>query len=257
MIVSRQNQKIKDIRRVKRCKGDRALLEGPHLIHEAVECDLVLEYVLVTPDFRRTAKGALLVDSLGSVDVFDVEASLLDAIADADSPQGIVAVVSLSRGGVESIPNQNVGLFLYVDGLQDPGNLGALVRSAEAFSVRGVALSRSSVHPNHPRALRASAGSLLRVHLAVDVEPQELARHLESLDPFWAALTPRGGDSLVSLEEIRSVILAVGAEGRGLSEWVESRADLRLTIPIESQVESLNATVAASIALYELSRAFS
>jgi TrmH family RNA methyltransferase len=254
MIVSRQNQKIKDIRRLKRCKGDRSLLEGDHLIVEAIGSGLALEYVLITPEFSQSLQGSALAQSISGVDIFEVDAKILESIADADSPRGVLAVASLPRLGVEAVPNRNEGLFLFVDGIQNPGNLGALARSAEAFSARAIVLSRSCVHPNHPRALRASAGSLLRIPVAMDVEPDDLSMRLDRLETHWLALVPEGGISIDAVREAPSYVLAVGAEGQGLSEKVERSAHQRVTIPIEPSVDSLNATVATSIALYELRR---
>ena len=256
MIVSRQNQKIKDIRRLKRCKGARSLLEGHHLIAEAISSGLALDYVLITPEFSHSLEGSALAQSASGVEIFEVDSKVLDSIADTDSPRGVLAVAALPRHGVEAVPHRNEGLFLYVDGIQNPGNLGALARSAEAFSVQAIVLSPSCVYPNHPRALRASAGSLLRVPVAIDVEPDDLAMRLDRLGANWLALAPEGGIVIDAVERARSYVLAVGAEGRGLSEKVERHAHQRVTIPIESPVESLNATVATSIALYELRKRF-
>src|SRR6185436_7511811 len=125
---------------------------------------------------------------------------------------------------------------------------------AEAAGAAGLALAPGSAHPNHPRALRASAGSLLRLPLAVDVDPGGLGRRLAPLQPRWAALTTRGGESFWTARFPETLILALGAEGSGLSPTVLAQADLRLTIPIEPPVESLNATVAAALVLFEVRR---
>ena len=109
-------------------------------------------------------------------------------------------------------------------------------------------------HPNHPRALRASAGSLLRLPVAVDADPNALEAHLISTHPRWTALVPREGQDLYRAPLAGTLILAVGAEGPGLSPSLLNRAGLRLTIPMEPAVESLNATVAAALVLFEIRR---
>ncbi|HEV7519289.1 MAG TPA: TrmH family RNA methyltransferase, partial [Thermoanaerobaculia bacterium] len=112
-------------------------------------------------------------------------------------------------------------------------------------------------HPNHPRALRGSAGSLLRLPVAVGVTPEALARHLASLAPDaprWAALVPRGGTDLYAAPLAGTLVLALGAEGPGLSAAASALADLALTIPVEPPVESLNAVVAAALVLFEMRR---
>ncbi|MFP3939450.1 MAG: TrmH family RNA methyltransferase [Thermoanaerobaculia bacterium] len=260
MITSRQNRRLKDIRRLRRSKGDRALLEGPHLVAEALASDLVLEEVLTAPGFfEREGAGRELRDILAALPEPPVEVApeLLAELADADSPKGLLAVARLPRGGVESLPRPNARAggetYLYLDGLQDPGNLGAVARSAEAAGAAGLALSPGCVHPNHPRALRGSAGSLLRLPAAVGVEPDGLDDHLAGR-ARWLALVPRGGEVLWRAELSAPLVLAVGAEGPGLSDALLHRCHLRATIPLAPGVESLNAAVAAALVLFEVRR---
>lgn len=253
MISSRQNQRLKDIRRLRRSKGDHAVLEGPHLVAEAVTAGLFLETVLITPLYLASAEGAALVRRLAAAPL-EVAPELLEDVTDSDSPQGILAVAHLPRPGVAALPVRPGAPYLYLEGLQDPGNVGALARVAEAAGAVGIALSPGTAHPNHPRALRASAGSLLRLPVAVSVEPSALDSHLEAARPQWAALVPRDGTDLWRASLDGTLILAVGAEGPGLSVDLTARADLRLTISMEAPVESLNATVAAALVLFEVRR---
>jgi len=253
MISSRQNQKVKDIRRLRRSKGDRALLEGPHLVAEALAAGLLLEDVLATPAFLGSPEGRRLASFL-PVPPLEVSPELLEDLTDADSPRGLLAVALLPRSGVASLPVVPGRPYLYLDGLQDPGNLGALARVAEAAGAAGLALSPGCAHPNHPRALRASAGSLLRLPVAMAAEPDVLDAHLASVHPRWTALVPRDGENLYHAPLAGTLILAVGAEGPGLSPALLARASVRLTIPMAAAVESLNATVAAALVLFEVRR---
>jgi TrmH family RNA methyltransferase len=265
MILSRHNKTVKDIRRLRRSKGDLALLEGPHLVEEALAAGLELEIVLATPPFLATGEGAALARRL-PVSPLEIAPELLAELADADSPKGLLAVARLPRSGVSALPVRAGALYLYIDGLQDPGNLGALARVAEAAGVAGLALAPGTVHPNHPRALRGSAGSLLRLPVASGVAPEALVDHLSALGPLaplaplapniphWAALVPRGGTDLYSTPLAGTLVLALGAEGPGLSPAVLALADLRLTIPLAPPVESLNAVVAAALVLFEVRR---
>jgi TrmH family RNA methyltransferase len=141
-----------------------------------------------------------------------------------------------------------------LDRIQDPGNLGALVRSAEATSVAGIGLAPGCAHPNNPKALRASAGSLLRVPVAVSVGLEAVLAHLSNLSPTVVALDPSGGEDLYDSDLEGCMILALGTEGSGLPPELRSRADLRITIPVAEPVQSLNVTVAASVALHEIAR---
>jgi TrmH family RNA methyltransferase len=253
MITSRQNQRLKDIRRLRRSKGDRALLEGPHLVQEALAAGIVLEEILATTAFLETSEGGRLARSF-PMPPLEVSPGVLEDLTDADSPRGLLAVARLPRSGIEALPVRSGRPYLYLDGLQDPGNLGALARVAEAAGAAGLALSLGCAHPNHPRALRASAGSLLRLPVAIAVEPEALEARLSPVHPRWAALVPRDGENLYQAPLDGTLILAVGAEGPGLSPSLLSRAGLRLTIPMDSAVESLNATVAAALVLFEAHR---
>ncbi len=236
-----------------RRKGDLAVLEGPHLVAEAISAGHELESVLATPEFLATAAARRILSRL-PVRPEEVAPHLLDSLTDADSPRGILAVCRLTRQGVEALPARPQGVYLYADGIQEPGNLGALARSAEALGATGLALAPESAHPNHPRALRASAGSLLRLPTAVGADPTALDARLGSLSPRWIALAPRGGGEPSDEDLAGTLILAVGAEGKGLSRQLTQLASIIWTLEVEEPVESLNVTVAAALALAEIRR---
>ena len=227
-----------------------------HLVEEALAAGLALDEVLATPDFLASPEGRRIARALPTAPL-EVAPDLFEDLTDADSPRGVLAVAHLPRSGVEALPVHGGKPYLYLDGLQDPGNLGALARVAEAAGAAGLALSPGCAHPNHPRALRASAGSLLRLPVAGGVAPLELAGHLARVHPRWVALVPRGGDGLWEAPLEGTLVLAVGAEGPGLSPGLLHFLDgtaLRITIPLEPPVESLNATVAAALVLFEARR---
>lgn len=220
-------------------------------MREALQAGLVPVSILATHEFIGSEEGKdLLSDSRSSIT--EVAPDLIEYLSDADSPRGVLGVFSLPRGNLASVPIVDDGLYLFVDRLQDPGNLGALVRVAEAFAVTAVILAPGSVHPNHPRSLRASAGSLLRMPVFTGAEAAALSTHLAGVNPVWLALAPRDGVAPGDLEVDGGIVLAVGAEGPGLSADVLKLARTRVTIPLAGQVESLNSTVAAAIALHAI-----
>ena len=252
MITSRTNSRLKDIRRARRCKDEKAVLEGPHLVLEALNAGLTLDTVLATESFLAKEPGRDLLARLPRQPLL-VEPRLLNDLTDSDSPRGILALVDLPRGGVSDLPVAPEGVYLYLDGVQDPGNLGALARVAEASGVTALCAGPGTAHPNHPRALRASAGSLLRLPIASQVQASELDHHLRQVSPTWLALRTRGGQDLYQPLPTGCLIVAIGAE-KGLSEELVERADLGLTIDLAAPVESLNTTVAAALVLFELKR---
>jgi TrmH family RNA methyltransferase len=253
MIVSRQNARLKTIRRLRKSKGDEALLEGPHLVAEALASGIALDSLFLTPELAARAEGKGLAER-ASCEVELVEPELLAGLMDADTPQGALATAQLPRGGVTALSHRRDGVYLYLDGVQDPGNLGAIARVAEAAGAAGLACGAGTAHPNHPRALRASAGSLLRLPVAVGATPETLRDHLAPLRPTWIALVAHGGQDLYDEPLDGALLLALGAEGTGLSPAAEALADLRLRIPTQSPVESLNVATAAAVVLFELRR---
>ncbi len=252
MISSRSNPTIRRLRRLYHERGDETVLEGPDLIVEAAAAGIVLETVLVTPRFLAGAEARRLQDLLARPPQ-TVSAALMNELTDADSPRGVVAVARLPRTGVGELTPAD-GVYLFLDGIQQPANLGALARVAEAAGARALALAPGSVHPNHPRALRASAGSLLRLPVAVGVEPAALAGRLAAHGHHWIALEPSGGVDLWQTELPHNVVLALGAEGPGLTPAAAGLAELRLRVDMAAPVESLNVAVAAALVLFELRR---
>lgn len=271
MIRSRTNPQVKTIRRLRGAHGRRSadllLLEGPHLATAAVEAGLTLRHLLVTPGFQ--ARRAELVDRVeheSGIRAASIAPERLREHADADAPQGIAAIAEPPRTW-KAAENTGLilgpGLHLYADGIQDPGNLGAMARSAEAAGALSLLLSAGTARPSHPRALRGSAGSLVRIPLWTGVDADQFGSQARCL-----ALTPRPPDQdsppvfrlfandhlPPDLSPTSPTILAVGSESRGLSRPLLTRADLLLTIRTTPAVESLNATVAASLALFELRR---
>lgn len=254
MIVSRDNRYLKDLRRLRGRREDgRALLEGPHLVLEACRAGLEVEYALATPEFLDSAAAKPVLDALARPPRA-ADARLLDEAADADSPRGLVAVTLHPPSRLEDLPDPLDAPLVYADAVQDPGNLGALARAAEAAGGRGMALAPGCAHPRHPRALRGSAGSLLRLPAVRAVEIDALRRRYPGPETRVVVLSPRDGVDLWRADLAGGLILVVGAEGAGVSAAALAAADLKLTVPLAGPVESLNTAVAAAVALFEIAR---
>jgi len=221
-------------------------------VSEALASGVRLEALFVTPQFLASGAGRELARA-ATCPLEEVDAEALASVTDADSPQGALALAEIPRQGVEALPRR-AGTYLFLDGVQDPGNLGALARVAEAAGAVGLACSVGSAHPNHPRALRASAGSLLRLPVAHAVDAAAVDAHLRTLTPTWVALVPHGGRVLYEDPLAGTLVLALGAEGPGLSSAVRELAAREVRIPLVNPVESLNVATAAAVVLFELRR---
>lgn len=242
-LTSRDNPKVK---RWIRLAGDaryrraekRALIEGPHLLAAARQHGLEPVAVLLTEEGAANPE----ISSLAGPKPVMVAKGVFRAIVDADSPQGIAAEIAIPDGRNKS------GGTVFLESIQDPGNVGAIVRSAAAFGAGRVVLDRACADPWSPKALRAGMGG--HFGLAI-LEAQDLATELEAFKGTVACTVPRGGVALADAPLDRSVAWVFGGEGRGLSDETIRRAKLRVTIPMAAGTESLNVAAAAAICLYQ------
>ncbi len=222
-----------------------ALAEGPRLLRELLDSGLRLRQVLSTDEEAADPETAPLLDRARSagVPIETVSEGLLVELADTVRPQGVLTVFEVPRYDWSDLPD---GDLLVFDGVQDPGNLGTLLRTAEALGVGGAVALEGTVDPWNPKAVRASAGSVFRMPVVRAGRP-EAVRELGSEDrPLWAADAggeplPRGGP----LPE--RVALVLGNEGAGVSRELLEAAERRVAIPLADEVESLNVAVAAAL----------
>jgi len=252
MISSPRNETLKTIRHLRRTRGDHALLEGPHLVREALAEGIPFEIVLVTPRFADSAVGRELEHRLSAPPELVLD-ELLERLTDSDAPRGVLAVARLERPRLADRALGRHEAWLYLDCIQDPGNLGAIARVAEGLGATGLLLSLGCADPNHPRALRGSAGSLLRLPAIRGVAPAEAASW--STGAPWVGLEAHAGaESLRTLHVEPPFVLALGAEGPGLSPPTRERLDRTVTVPLRGRLESLNVAVAAALVLERLLR---
>lgn len=255
IVQSSQNARLKQLRRAlampARAGSDDLIgIEGPNLLAEALRAGLSIVSVFAAQCSER------LLDSLAlpqQTEVLLVPRGLLDQALTTESPQPIAALVAPPAWSWPSLLDSPSRLLLLLAGLQDPGNLGAVLRSAEAFGISGVVCLPGTVSPWNPKALRASAGSAFRVPLLA-ASADDCFPRLRSASLRIFATTARNGRSASLADLAGPAALLIGNEGNGLPPEIAAHADAALTIPCPGPVESLNAAVAASILLYEASR---
>ena len=253
IIRSRQNARLKDLRQrlLHPAIGADGLIaiEGDHLLHEAERSGLRFDTVFLRED--RVAERDHAFPS--HVKVLTVAADAFDHACATDSPQGIAALVKAPEWTLESLLAVSEPRIVILAGLQDPGNVGTIIRSAEAFAASGVVLTPGSVSPWNQKALRASAGSSFRLPV-VSVADVSLLQGLAGKHiPTYACVADAGAS--ISNSDLRGPIaFVIGNEGAGISDEILSFCDASLHVPCPGHVESLNAAIAASIVLYEASR---
>jgi len=220
------------------------------LLAEAVRSGIEIATV-----FFRSGDEAILdrIDLDHAVEIIELPAEVFASAVTTESPQGVAALVVPKAFSLDDILREDDPLIVIAAGLQDPGNLGTLIRSAEAFGAAGVVALPGTVSPWNAKALRASSGSAFRLPIIGASEDEVFSRLRSSGITLLAAVADRGlAASEVDLT--KSAALLIGNEGRGLSEDLLNRAEGRVTIPRSGPVESLNAAIAGSILLYEASR---
>lgn len=255
LVTSRANPRVKQLRAAfaghARLSGGLVAIEGEHLLVEAMRAGLVLKTIFLSERCTPPAGLPRAVELLHLPD--DVFASAVDT----QSPQGLAALLVPPTCTLEdALPtNSHIApLVLIAAALQDPGNLGTLIRSAEAFGATAVLTTPGTVSQWNQKALRASAGSVFRVPV-VAVAPADLAAlKSRGLHLFAAVAGDLHTHSVADANLTQPCALIIGNEGAGLSADLLALADARITIPTPGPVESLNAAIAGSLLLYEASR---
>ena len=252
-VNSRQNTCVKDLRRgfaeAAPNKRGEVAIEGMHLVEEAIRSGLRLGTVFFSESAHERAHK--LLPQLSS----HTEALLLpdDVFASAvasECPQGIAALVRPRVFVLDDVFVPSPALLMVAIGLQDPGNLGTIARSAEAFGLTGLLLGERTVSSWNWKALRASAGSLFRLPM-LKVEVAKALTELKSRGVLVLATSSHKGISIADADLRGPVAFLVGNEGAGIAKDLLAQADEVVAIPQSARVESLNAGIAASIMLYE------
>lgn len=225
--------------RLRRAEG-RALIEGPHLLDAFLSQRLTPSAILATEAAMTDGEIASLIAASGMTPVMLSETAF-KAISDTETPQGVAAEIP--------IPSlRREGAWVFLEGVQDAGNVGAIVRSAAAFGAGAVILDRACADPWSPKVLRAGMGGhfLLQV-LQVD----ELRSALESFPGRLVCTVARGGEPLRKADLSGKIGWIFGSEARGISSEVHSLAATKITIALTRGTESLNVAAAAAVCLYE------
>jgi RNA methyltransferase, TrmH family len=247
-IESRQNSRIKELRAglARGVKAPHVAVEGLHLTEEAVKSGLRLRTVFV----RDGSESLLEHLAVGDAEVLIVTEEAFQSAMLTEHPQGIAALVEAPQFTIEAMLN-GIPLVVIAAALQDPGNLGTLVRSAEAFGATGMILLPGTVSLWNAKTLRASSGSAFRLPV-VTLNAEDAFATLRAHGVRILAAVARDGDSEADLRKPSALL--VGNEGSGLPEGWIAQADARVTIPLPGAVESLNAAIAGSVLLYEAMR---
>lgn len=256
-ITSRQNPLIKRAQRIR--AGDEPghmFVEGLRLVEEAVTSGVAVEALVYTTECAKSERGRELLAKVARTHYRGalVPATVMKTICDVDTPQGMVALATHPQFEIADLWDGPASLVLALDALQDPGNVGTIVRAAEAAGASGVATAPGTAEPYGPKALRASMGSAFRLPIVRRAKLEKLAEAARSKGVRIVATAAEGGVPYAEVDWREPAVVLIGNEGAGLSPAALALATESVSIPLAPPVESLNAALAAGVILFEAAR---
>jgi TrmH family RNA methyltransferase len=256
-ISSRQNATVKRFRQLAAGDptGESMLLDGEHLVSEALASGLRFE---VAAFVERLANGPMagMVNALegSGARVVTVTDHVLHAISPVRQPSGVVAVAKRPSATLDQVLHTRHSLVLILGDVQDPGNVGAIIRAAEGCGATGIVVTTGAADPFSWKALRGGMGSTFRLPIASGQSLEAAANQARAAGLRLIATTARTGTPLPACDLRPGCAILLGGEGSGLPAAIVDTADERVTIPMQAPVESLNVAIAAALMLYEAAR---
>lgn len=255
-ITSSKNKLIKEIKSLYRKKGRQKqksfLIEGIKIIEEAIENEYPIKHIIYTDYLMESEEGRKFFSKIeGFESLIYVPENIFKEISDTENPQGIIGVSNIVSRNIEEIYMNTKKSLLFLDGIQDPGNMGTIIRTADAFSMDGIIIREGSVDPYNPKVIRSTMGSIFRMPLYYSKGIDELEK-LKSKGVNIYSTALGGSIPIYSVDFKEDFVLIIGNESKGASEEVFSLSDKLIKIPMTGKAESLNAAVAASIIMYEV-----
>lgn len=262
-ITSRANKYYKHIKslgtRSYREKNKQFIIEGIRLLEDAIQSGAELQALVFSSSFMQNNENKSLLDFIDSnvgkdVKRYQMDDKMFKEISHTETPQGILAVVTMKRLTLEDVKAKNTPFYIFCDAVQDPGNMGTIIRTADAAGVDAVILSKGCVDIYNPKTVRSTMGSLFHVP-AVKIENSTDTLHMlkkKGLSVVSGHLSAAKQHFEVNMK--KGVVLVVGNEANGVSDEVLKMSDEKVVIPIMGQAESLNAGIASGILMYEVVR---
>jgi len=256
-IMSPQNTRVKEWASLQekkhRDKAGKYIVEGIHLVQEALQAEADVECLAYDLDKGMPAELKGLLQAVQGMEVIGVSAAVISKCSSTNTPQPVFAIVRKERQGAEAILAKADSLVVVLDGVQDPGNVGTIIRSVDAAGADGVILGHGCADLYNPKTIRSTMGSMF--HLPVvegnlgDILPQAADR-----GALLVSTSLTGEESCYQHDFHGTQWLLIGSEGKGISPETAQLVDKSIIIPMKGRAESLNAAMAATILLFEATR---
>jgi RNA methyltransferase, TrmH family len=234
------------------------IAEGPHLVEAALAAASPVREIFFTPEYGQSEEGRKLLLRLSESescpkDFIEVPDNVFLKISDAETPQGILAVAPSGLISLNELRSGRTPLLAVCDGISDPGNLGTIIRIADAAGADAVIILQGCCDPYSPKAVRATAGSVFNIPM-VKAQEEEFVESMSSVGIRLVAADVRAGNSLYEADLTVPCAFVFGNESRGVSSFLLNNSDEHIRIPMAGLAESLNAAVAAAVCLFEAVR---
>ncbi len=225
------------------------------MVKEALRDNAGVKMVVAAPALvQHHGKGVLKLAESKGIDILWVSERLMDALSESKTPQPVMAAVQMKQHTEETLLGNTAALIVVAHQLQDPGNLGTIIRTAEAVGASGVAITSNTVDPFNAKTVRASMGSILRLPVALIGDVSSFIRKCKNAGFQSLAAAVTGEKTHFDIDLTKPTIVIVGQEGSGLPQEVLAEIDLSIRIPMAESIDSLNVATAAAVILYEALR---
>ncbi|MEW9122047.1 MAG: RNA methyltransferase [Thermotaleaceae bacterium] len=259
-ITSLENSLIKHVKQLAKRKyrerHNQYIIEGVRIVSDALENGQSMESILFCEELFQTAGGEALFQQLHKhgFKIYHITNRLYGEISETESPQGIMAILSKAQDDLAVLPLKDNGFYVLIDRVQDPGNMGTIIRTADAAGADAIFVSKGTVDLYNPKTIRATMGSIFHVPILQIEDTQEILAFFRDRDIQIITTSLEGTHYHYEVDYKQSFVAIVGNEANGVSSlWLE-QADLLVKIPLLGKAESLNASIAAAIVFYEAVR---
>lgn len=256
VITSKDNEMVKNIKRLKekkyRQQEQAFIVEGIKLVQEAIQEQMVIKKVVICEDC--TTDGSIdqsLLYEIAKQDCMYVSKNVFESLTDVVNPQGILAVIE--KKNEESSIDYGEDMLIVLDGIQDPGNLGTILRTMDSAGLKQIILSETTADPYNPKVVRSTMGAIYRIHIIQASNILETLKNIQKNKFQVVATSLQTQENIYTIDYHKKAIV-IGNEANGVSKEVLELANQKVKIPMLGKTESLNAAVATSVIIYEYVR---
>ncbi|MCX8129128.1 MAG: 23S rRNA (guanosine(2251)-2'-O)-methyltransferase RlmB [Clostridia bacterium] len=259
-ISSNQNSIIKELKslKTKKYREEKKLyfIEGTRFVEEALKEKMNIAYILFSEKYLDSDDGKQIssIAHLMGYRLYLLPDKLFREISDTENPQGVMAVIKMKMFELEEILSEKCNFLIVLDSIQDPGNMGTIIRTADAAGASGIIMSKGCVDLYNPKVLRSTMGSIFHLPVCFSSDITEDILLLKSRGVKICAAHLKGEVDYYDVSEWDNTAIIIGNEANGICDEVASSADLLVKIPMAGRAESLNASVAAGLLIYEALR---